>query len=62
MRKFRVIRKIGIAVIILIAFGFLIDLFGGLYVLRHAKSIYAALAGLLIVAIFIQSAKLVLNG
>jgi len=47
-----IFRLIAIAVIILLAFGFLIDLFSGLYVLRQAKSIYAGLAGLLIVSIF----------
>jgi len=55
MRNIRVagsfLRKIGIAIIILTAFGFLIDLFSGLYVLRNSKSIYAGLAGLLVVAI-----------
>jgi hypothetical protein len=47
-----ILRFIVIAVIVLLAFGFLIDLFNGFYVLRQAKSIYAGLAGLLIVAIF----------
>ncbi len=47
-----ILRLIVIAVIVLIAFGFLIDLFSGFYVLKQAKSIYAGLAGLLIVAIF----------
>jgi len=47
-----ILRLIAIAVIVLLALGFLIDLFGGFYVLRQAKTIYAGLAGLLIVAIF----------
>lgn|SRR5574341_306297 len=47
-----ILRKVAIAIIILVAFGFLIDLFSGLYVLRHSKSIYADVAGLLILAIF----------
>ncbi len=47
-----ILRIIVIAVIALLAFGFLIDLFSGFYVRTHSKSIYAGLAGLLIVAIF----------
>ncbi len=47
-----ILRLIAIAVIVLLAFGYLIDLFSGFYVLRQAKSIYAGLAGLLIVSIF----------
>jgi hypothetical protein len=46
------IRKLVIALIALLVFGFIIDLFSGFYVLRHSKSIYAGLGGLLIVAIF----------
>lgn len=41
-----------IAVVVLLALGFLIDLFSGFYVLRHSTSLYAGVAGLLIVAIF----------
>jgi len=41
-----------IAVIVLLAFGFLIDLFSGFYVLRHSTSLYAGVAALLFVAIF----------
>lgn len=52
VRPNSIFRIIVIAVIALLAFGFLIDLFSGFYVLSHAKSIYAGLAGLLIVAIF----------
>jgi hypothetical protein len=44
--------KIAIALVILLVFGFLIDLFSGSYVLKHAKSIYAVLEGMLILAIF----------
>jgi hypothetical protein len=47
-----VLRLIVLAVILLLAFGFVVDLFSGLYILRQAKSVYAGLAGLLIVAIF----------
>jgi len=47
-----ILRALLLSIIILFAFGFLIDLFSGFYVLTHAKSIYAGLAGLLIVAIF----------
>ncbi|MEW6713941.1 MAG: hypothetical protein AB1306_02465 [Nitrospirota bacterium] len=47
-----ILRLIAIAVIVLLALGFLFDLFSGFYVLRQAKSIYAGLAGLFIVAIF----------
>lgn len=37
---------------VLLAFGFLIDLFSGFYVLRHSTSAYAALAALIVVAVF----------
>lgn len=47
-----ILHLIAIAVIVLLGFGFLIDLLSGFYVLRQAKAIYAGLAGLLIVAIF----------
>lgn len=47
-----ILRIIVIAVIVLLTLGFIIDLFSGFYVLRQSKSIYAGLAGLLIVAIF----------
>ncbi len=47
-----VLRTIFVGVIALLVFGFLIDLFSSFYVLRHSKSIYAGLGGLLIVAMF----------
>jgi len=47
-----ILRVIIIAVVVLLAFGFLIDLFSGFYVLRHSASLYAGVAALLIVAIF----------
>jgi hypothetical protein len=47
-----ILRKVLIAVIVLLAFGVLIDLISGFYVLRHSKNIYVGLAGLLIVATF----------
>jgi hypothetical protein len=55
MRRFQpesILRFIVIAVIVLLAVGFLFDLFSGFYVIRQAKSIYAGLAGLLILGIF----------
>ena len=45
-------KKALIAIIALLAFGFLFDLFSGFYVLRHSKNIYVGLAGLVILAIF----------
>lgn len=50
-QPYSILRVIVIAVIVLLAFGFLIDLFNGFYVLRQAKSIYGGLAGLLIISI-----------
>jgi hypothetical protein len=47
-----ILKKIALAVIVLLVFGFLFDLFSGFYVLRHSKSIYAGLTGLMVVAIF----------
>ena len=47
-----ILRKIAIAVVILIVLGFLMDLFSGFFVLRHSTSIYAGLGGLLILATF----------
>jgi hypothetical protein len=47
-----ILRTIVIGVIILLAFGFLIDLFSGFYILIHSKSIFAGLGGLLIFSIF----------
>jgi hypothetical protein len=49
---YSLLQKIIIALIVLLVFGFLLDLFSGFYVLAHSKSIYAGLGGLLIVAIF----------
>ena len=51
-RASSILRKIAIIVVILLVFGFLMDLFSGFYVLKHAKSIYAGLAALFILAIF----------
>jgi hypothetical protein len=47
-----IVKKIAIAVFILIVLGFLMDLFSGFFVLRHSTSIYSGLAGLLILATF----------
>ena len=47
-----ILRLIVIAVIVLLAFGFLVDLFTGFFILRQAKSIYVGLAGLLIAVLF----------
>jgi len=46
------LRKISFAVIVLVAAGFLLDLFNGFYVLSRSKSIYTALFSLLILGIF----------
>jgi hypothetical protein len=47
-----ILKIIAIGIIVLLVLGFLIDLFSGFYILRHSKSVYAGLVGLLIVAIF----------
>jgi tetrahydromethanopterin S-methyltransferase subunit D len=47
-----VIRKVAFAVIVLIVAGLLLDLYTGFYYLSHFKSIYAALAGLLLLGVF----------
>lgn len=47
-----ILRAIAIGIIILIIFGFLIDLSSGFYVLQNSKSIYAGIAGLLLLAVF----------
>lgn len=47
-----ILRLIVITVVVLLAVGFLIDLFSGFYVLRQAKSMYAGFAGLLFLGIF----------
>ena len=46
------LRSIVIGFIVLIVFGFLIDMFSGFYILRHSTSLYAGLTGLLILTIF----------
>jgi hypothetical protein len=47
-----ILRTIAIGIIVLLIFGFLIDLFSGFYVLRNCKSIYAGITGLFLLAIF----------
>ena len=36
----------------LLIFGFMIDMFSGFYILRHSTSLYAGLAGLLLLSVF----------
>jgi hypothetical protein len=45
-----VLKYIAIVVIFMLAIGFIIDLFSGFYILRRSQSVYAGLAGLLIMA------------
>jgi len=47
-----ILRTIAVGIIVLLLFGFLIDMFGGFYVLRYSKSLSAGLAGFLLLAVF----------
>ena len=47
-----ILRIIAIATIVLLIYGFLIDIFSGFYVLKNSKSIYSALVCLFLLAIF----------
>jgi hypothetical protein len=51
-KQLSLLRIIAIGTIVLLIFGFLIDIFSGFYVLRNSKSIYTALVGLFLLAIF----------
>ena len=48
-----ILKRVALTILVLLVFGSLIDLFSGFYVLRHSKSIYAGLAALMVVAVFL---------